>query len=219
MFTALDVIVDAFERCNRLSPGETLDADDSARGFRRLNLLVDEMGAKAGMLFRELLTSAAQTGHITLGAGAWAAIPAGDQIVSAAVDGVPMEPLTMAQYNGLRDQAATGITRFYIPDGLATVFLYPVPTGQTIRLQTRAGVQAFADLNTTTYTAPPGVQSALGAALAVRIAPTVLGGVPDHLLRSEARCMAAIDKPEPAVVDARTFRTGGAPFNILTGAA
>lgn len=42
MTRALDIIIDAYERCNRLSPGETLSADDAAFGFRRLGLLVDE---------------------------------------------------------------------------------------------------------------------------------------------------------------------------------
>ena len=67
---ALAIIIDAYERCNRLSPGETLGADDAAFGFRRLNLLVDEMSASNTFLFKSVLTSAAQAGAITLGAGA-----------------------------------------------------------------------------------------------------------------------------------------------------
>ena len=74
---AIDIITDAYERCNRLSPGETLSADDAAFGLRRLNLLIDELSAQPLFLFKDTLTSAAQTGNITLGVGAWAAIAAG----------------------------------------------------------------------------------------------------------------------------------------------
>jgi len=216
MFTALEIITDAYERCNRLSPGEVLSADDAAFGFRRLNLLVDEMSAKAGFLFRSVLTSAAQTGSITLGAGAWSAIAPGTEIVSAAADGLSMSPITMQQYNSISDQTSTGSPRLYARDGLSTVYLYPVPTGQTVRLQTRVGVSRFAD-QTTTYTAPDGYEAALGAALAVRVAPILLGGVPAALVDAEKKCMAAIDKYEPAIVDVQSFRCDEYRPHILTG--
>lgn len=53
MTRALDIIIDAYERCNRLSPGETLSADDAAFGLRRLNLLVDELSAHPLFLFKD----------------------------------------------------------------------------------------------------------------------------------------------------------------------
>ena len=57
---ALEVITDAYQRCNRLSPGESLGGDDIERGFTRLNLLVDEWAADSRFLFQDVLTSAAQ---------------------------------------------------------------------------------------------------------------------------------------------------------------
>lgn len=99
MTRALDIIIDAYERCNRLSPGETLSADDAAFGLRRLNLLVDELSAHPLFLFKDTLTSVAQTGNITLGAGAWSAIAAGTEIIGAACDSLPMLPITVQQYN------------------------------------------------------------------------------------------------------------------------
>lgn len=211
---ALDVITDAYERLNRLSPGETLNADDAAFGFRRLNLLVDEIGAETALLFQSILTSAAQTGAITLGAGSWAAVAPGSEIVSVTVDGWPIAPLTMQQYNELYDPTTTGSPMLYAPDGLSTVYLYPVPNGQTIQLQTRKGVRAFAD-QTTAYTVPPGVESYLGAALAVRLAPAILGRLPPELVRAERA--SKVVRLDPAIIDVGSYNSNRGAGNILNG--
>lgn len=215
--TALAVIQDAMERCNRLSPGETINGDDSTRYLRRLNVIVDELSAKAQFLFKSVLTSSAQTGHITLGAAPWAAIAPGDRIVSATADGVPMTPLTMAQYNALQSPADTGSPVHYAPDGLSTVYLYPVASGQTIKLHTLTGVAEFADLSTTSYTVPDGYRAALGARLAVRITPP--SRITQQLLREEAQAIAGITRYNPAIVDVDSpSRSAGGRVSILTGA-
>lgn len=201
---ALDIITDGFERCNRLSPGETLSADDAALGLRKLNLLVDELAGDSLYLFKTTLTSAAQTGHIALGAGAWAAVPAGTLVESATANNLPLDPITMQQYNELYQPAVTGIPTVYAQDGLGTVYLWPVPNGQTIKLQTRGSVATFVDL-TTDYIAPDGYKSALGAALAVRLAPSVLGSVPPNLARDEKRLMCNLGNYEPAIVNHDSF--------------
>lgn len=201
---ALEIITAAYEACNRLSPGEALSADDAAFGLRRLNLLVDEMSSDNGFLFQNIIISATQTDHIVLGAGSWAAIAPGGEIVSAAADDVAMSPITMRQYNEMGATAVSGSPMFYAPDGLSTVFLYPVPTGQTIKLQTRVGVPEFADYETE-YTVPSGYKSALAAALAVRIAPAIMGSIPNQLLRAESKLMAAINKYEPAIISVDSF--------------
>jgi hypothetical protein len=117
MTTALSIVVDAFERCNRLSPGETLSADDSALGFRRLNALADELRG-------------------------W------------------------------------GTFEFSLPD--------------------------FVDL-TTNVTLPDGWKSALGAALAVRIAPSIIATIPGPLLRAEASLIGRLPRVEAAIVDVYSF--------------
>ena len=207
---ALSIIQDAYERLNKLSPGEVLSAEDAAFGLRRLNLLVDELSAKQAFLYRETITSAAQTGDITLGAGAWAALAAGDEIISAAANNMPIAPLTMQQYNVLYQPVPTGLPANYAQDGYLTVYLYPRPSGETVRLQTRRGLSEFAD-QTTEYTLLSGWASALGAALAVRLAPIVLGSVPASLVRAESAAMGAIDKYMPAIVNAGSYqgRCGG----------
>lgn len=217
MTRALDIIIDAYERCNRLSPGETLAADDAAYGFRRLNILVDELSAKTEALYQDIITSSAQTGDITLGVGAWAGIDPGDDIVSATVDNTLMAPITMAQYNGLYQPTPTGLPMLYANDGLNTIKLYPRPNGQTIRLQTRVGVKTFAD-QTTNYTLAPGWTSALGAVLAVRIAPAVLGQLPAALVRAEKMAMASVTRIIPAIVNISGYSRGsGSNAWILTG--
>lgn len=202
---ALSIIIDAYERCNRLSPGETLGADDAAFGLRRLNLLVDELSAQNLFLYRDTITSAAQTGDITLGAGVWAALSPGDEIISASANNVPLSPVTMQQYNALYQPATSAQPAVYAQDGLSTVYLYPQPNGQTIRLQTRVGVKAFADL-TTSYMLPNGYASALGAGLAVRIAPSVLGAIPAGLLRAEKLAMGAVSHYEPAILSTNSYQ-------------
>lgn len=201
---AIEIIEDAFERCNRLSPGETLGADDVALGMRRLNLLVDELSGQNLYLFKSTLTSNPQSGHITLGAGAWASVPAGEEIVSATADNMMMKPITMKQFNELYQPTSTGRPTVWAQDGLGTVYLWPVPTGHTIKIQTRGTVAEFVD-ETTDYTAPAGYKSALGAALAVRIAPNVLGAVPAALEKAERDLMGNISKYSPQIIHTGSY--------------
>lgn len=218
MTTAIDIITDAYERCNRLSPGETLSADDAAFGFRRLNLLVDELASQNLFLFLSKLVSASQSGSITLGAGDWASIAPGDEIVSATANNFAMDPISMKQYNEIYTPTITGLPRVWAQDGLNMVYLYPVPTGQTIKLQTRATVGKFAD-QLTDYVMPDGWASALGAGLAVRIAPNIIGKLPDALIRAETNAMGNISKYEPMIVNVSGFTESrnGNGWGILNG--
>jgi hypothetical protein len=201
--TAQGIIEDAHERCNRLSPGESLGGDDLARGLRRLNLLVDELSAQALFLFQSVSVSAAQTGAIVLGLGDWDAIATGSQIVGARCNGIPLSPATPQQYGQIAAPDTVGTPSLYAPDGLDVVRLYPVPSGQRITLQTRQGVTAFTGLDAE-YLMPPGYASALGAALAVRIAPAIMGSIPQYLLTAEAQAMRRISRYEPAILDQRS---------------
>lgn len=207
MTRALDIITSAYQRCNRLSPGETLSADDAAFGFGRLADLVDEMAGQTLFLYKTLLTSATQSGHITLGAGSWAAIAPGDEVVSATANNLAMAPITVQQFNEIYQPTVTGVPTVWAQDGFSTVYLWPVPTGQTIKLMTRSGVAAFAD-QTTDYAMPDGYKAALSAALAVRIAPNIIGGATPDLLRAEKVCMGAIDKYDPAIINAASYTSG-----------
>lgn len=218
--TGLAIEQDAYARLNRLSPGETLGPDEAAFAFAFLNVLVDELAGDNLFLFKDLLTSAAVTGaSITLGAGLWTAIVPGDEIVSAALvstgGNYPLSPITIQQYNEQIPLPATaGLPRMYAYDGYATIYLLPVPTAQTIQLQTRTTVATFAD-QTTSYTVPAGYQAMLGAELAVRLAPSVLGGVPADLKR--AAKAARIDRYQPAIVDNFSYAKANRRASILNG--
>jgi hypothetical protein len=113
----------------------------------------------------------------------------------------------MRQYNEIYQPTVTGVPSVWANDGLSTIYLWPVPTGQTVKLQTRKSVGAFADL-TTEYTAPSGYKSALGAGLAVRIAPTICGGVTPDMRSAERSTMDNINHYDPAINNVTSF-TGG----------
>lgn len=198
-------------------------ADTLDTCFETLNELVDKMSATALFLFKDLLTSAAQTGNIVLGSGSWAAIKPGEFVVSATADNLPLNSITMEQYNKLYAPTQTGLPALYAQDGLLNVFLWPVPTGQTLKLQTRIGAAQFADL-TTQYTVPPGYLNLLGAVTAVRVAPVVIGKIPDDLLREQKSAIDAVWKYDPAIISVPSFtnsdnRGAGRYPSILYGGA
>jgi hypothetical protein len=202
--TALSVITSAYKRCNRLSPGETLSADDAVAAFDVLNEFVDELSAQPAFCFLSTLTSAPQSGNITLGSGAWAAVAPGDDIASATADNLAMSLITMQQFNELYQPTVTGRPTIWAQDGLGTVYLWPVPTGHTIKLMTRNPVAQFADL-TTSYTVPDGWKAALSAGLAVRIAPVITGRVTPELERRARDALSAVCHYEPAIYGVETF--------------
>lgn len=221
--TALAIIQDGYARLNRLSPGETLGADEAAFAFARLNLLVDEMGADGLFLYKDGFTSAVQTGAtLTLGAGSWLAIAPGAEIVGAVLvsttnGNFPLAPITMQQYaEQIALPATASLPALYAYDGLATVYLYPVPTAQTIQLQTRTGVAAFAD-QTTAYTVPPGYQSYLGAALAGRLAPSVLGSVPPDIRAAAKAGAVVLGARRPSILDVYSYTQASRRESILNG--
>ena len=211
MTTALDIIQSAFERCNAVAPGEVLDADSAAFAFRRLNEIVDQWAPRFGLSYLSRITSAAQTGNITLGAGAWASITPGTEIVAASANGIPLAPITQQQYTGLFNPAQTGTPQVWSADGLSTVYLWPVPNGQTIKLMTRDGVGSFVD-QTTDYTLPDGYKSAFSAALAVEIAPVVLGRIPADLTAMRESAVGNIDRYEPDVINVDSFHRSCVPY-------
>lgn len=205
---------------NRLHPGESADADTLAVCLDALNDIADEWNGSKAFLFREILTASGSSisASTALLGTAWAALSPGDEILGATYadsgQDVTMVRLTMQQYHEhVHDKTQTGEPEFYAHDGLATVYFYPVPTGHTITLRTRAVVSDFADLDTS-YSMPKGYQSALSALLAERLAPTLNPDVLSVVTRkaNAARSRIAAQACEPAII-------GEAPRrgNILQG--
>lgn len=208
MPTARTIIEDALTfGLNRLSPGESADADTLAVCLRALNSIVDEWNGAKSFLFREILTasgSSISAASAALGT-AWSSLSPGDEILGATYadsgqDNL-LSPLTMEQYQAIPDKTQTGEPEYFAHDGLATVYFYPVPTGHTITLRTKQVVSDFADL-TTDYSMPKGYKSALSALLAKKLAP-VMGGVTVAIERdaSAARLRLMAQAANPAILD------------------
>jgi hypothetical protein len=219
MTTARTIIALALEGMNKLSPGETLDADVAAVCMRRLNAIADDWNVGRDMPPQDVISSGPVTGaSLTLGAGAFAAVAIGQEIIQAQADGLPMDPITMQQYNNIQLKSQAGRPEVWAWDGLATVFLYPAAAGNTINLLTRAAFATFVDLDTT-YVLPPGYQGAFAASLAVALAPSLLGGVTPGLLTAEKKALfnVANANVRPAIVSANPLAPRGAGGNILQG--
>lgn len=220
MTTARSVITGALTfGLNRLSPGETLDADVGSVCLDALNHIADELNGAKAFLFRETLTqSSAITGASAALGVAWPTLAPGDNIMGATVQysaglDFPLDPLTMGQYANISIKATASLPRYYAHDGLATVYFYPACAGQTVTLRTRTVVSDFADLDTD-YSMPKGYKAALSALLAEKMAPTMVGGVPAPVAQAaqKARNQLSQQAVNPAVIGGN--RTAG---NILTG--
>lgn len=202
MATARNIITLALESMNKLSPGETMDADLAAACLRRLNAIADGWSSGRDMLFRDVTISGAVTGtSLTLGAGSFTAIASGDQPIQIVADEFPVEPITMQQYNEILVKATTGRPLYWAWDGAATVFLWPAASGHTIGVLSRAAFSVFADLDTQ-YSMPSGYESAFAASLAVAMAPALTGGVSADLVRAENKAVFAIQNGNvrPAII-------------------
>lgn len=219
MTTARAIITAALSfHLNRLSPGEAIDADLAAVALNALNHVADEVNGQKSALFREFLSPGTVTGVGTLGT-TWAALSPGDEILGASVayspgtNDVPLGSLTMAQYQGIIDKTTIGLPQLYAHDGAATVYFWPVPSGQVVSLRTRQVVSDFADLETD-YVMPRGYKAAFSALLAEKIAPPLLNNVPPAvtLAAMNARSHIHAQSINPAIINSRVPRG-----NILSG--
>lgn len=207
MTTARLILQDALTfSLNRLSPGESADADTLAVGLLALNSVVDEFNGVKSFLFRTITTSSAApisaaTG--TLGT-TWTGIAPGDEILGMTylLNGAdyPMAQLTMRQYHEqVPNKTGASEPEFWAYDGLSTVYFYPVPNTKTIKIRTKAAVTEFADVDTD-YTMPAGFRSAMADCVAEKLAFVMLGGVPPNITQAaraaRSRIAAQVCSPE-----------------------
>jgi hypothetical protein len=203
---------------NKLSPGEALDADLSAACLRRLNSIADDWSAGRDMMPQDQTVTATVSGSsITLGTGSFATITPGDEIISMQSDTTPMCPITIQQYNAIPVKTTAGRPQFWCPDGVSTVYLYPVASSNVLSIVARKPFASFADLDTA-YTMPSGYEGAFAASLAVAMAPALIGKVTPDLMAAKKSALFNIqgNTVRPAVVSANPLcrPVGG---NILTG--
>lgn len=219
MTTARQVITTALTvHLNRLSPGETLDADTAATCLDALNDVVDSINGLKAMLWREVFSTGAVTGTSgTLGV-TWPTLASGDKILGATVQysagmDFPLVPMTMERYANIPLKATASLPREYAHDGAATVYFYPAATGQTVTLRTKQVFSDFADLDTD-YGLPKGFKAALAALLAHHIGPVLIGGLPASVAVSASRARRQLlsQTMRPAVIADQN-----ASGNILSG--
>lgn len=225
MTTARQIIGGALTfHLNRLSPGETLDADLAAVCLDALNHIVDEWNGVKSFLFRELLSVSTPLSGVsgTLGTS-WAGLSSGDQILGATVQyaggmDIPIVPITMAQYAEIPLKTTASIPQVYAHDGAATVYFYPACAGQTVTLRTRQVATDFSGLDVD-YVLPKGYKSALSAILAEKLSPVLTGGVTLAVASAAAtaRSQVMAQAVNPAILNAAgpTVNRGGG--NILAG--
>jgi hypothetical protein len=219
MTTARTIITLALEAMNKLSPGETLDADLAAACLRRLNAIADDWSAGRDMAPQDVISSGTVNGaSLTLGVAPFAAIASGEEIIAAQADGLPMRMITMQQYNDIKLKTQSGRPEVWVWDGLATVYLYPAATDNTVSMLTRAPFASFVDLDTS-YMLPSGYQGAFAASLAVAMAPALLVGVTPGLDKAERKALynVANGNVRPAMVSASPLAPRCASGNILNG--
>ncbi len=210
-------------RLNKLSPGEAEDADLFTRCLDALNDVVDEIDGVKAQLFREILTAGTVSGSSGTIGSTWAGLNPGCDILGATAQypggtDYPMDALTMAQYADIPLKTTVGLPKLYAHDGYATVYFYPVPSGQTVTLRTRADFADFADLDTD-YGMPKGYKSAFSALLAERMAPTLIGGItPAIALEAQrARTRMRSIAVDPKIIDTSAATSNRTAGNILSG--
>lgn len=219
MATARNIITLALESMNRLSPGETLDADLAASCLRRLNSIADDWNSGRDMMFKDAIVTGTATGvSFSTSSGAFASVGFGQAITQVQADGYRMEPITMQQYNAIYLKTQTGRPQFWAWDGADTVYLYPAANGNTLNVLVRAEFSAFADLDAS-YTIPSGYESAFAAVLAVAMAPALLGKVPIELkeAKREALFNIAGNTARPEIISASPLARRAMGSNILQG--
>lgn len=221
--TARQIITSALTvHLNRLSPGETLEADLAASCLVGLNEIVDEISGGGSMLWRETLeNSVAPLSGITATLGVdWVNVLPGDDLLGATYNpggyDFPISIITMQQYQDDISIKTTlgGFPQYLAYDGQSTVFMYPGATGQTITLRIKRSIEEFADLDTD-YFMPQGWRGAMSAMLAERMASSILGGIPPNVVRAAAIAKRGLLARglQPAIISAGGNSTKGNIFN------
>ena len=204
---------------NRLSPGETLDADLGATCLAALNDVADGFNGLGSFLFSEFFTPGVCNGVSgTLGT-TWPGVNPGDNILGATVSyqagmDLPLDPITMGQYADIAQKATASIPQYFCPDGGSLVYLWPAAAGQTVTLRTWKSFSQFADLDTD-YVMPQGFQSGFSACVAERMAPALNPGA---LAAAEVGARAARNRLAAQVTMPETIdMTPPNRGNILSG--
>lgn len=221
MPTAREIITTALSvHLNRLTPGETLDADVGAFCLDALNDIADEWSGSGTVLWREsMFASASLSGTSVDLATGWPTLNVGADILGATYNNgygdFLIKPATMQEYHELVrvKSLVSGVPRLWAFDGQTTMYFYPGLVAIPVTLRVKAGVSYFADLDTV-YVMPKGYKAGLSAVVAERVAMALVGGVSAQVAR--ASNMAKKNLSARAMVP-EIIKGGATSGNILTG--
>lgn len=219
MTTARNIITLALESMNKLSPGETLDADVAAVCLRRLNSIADDWSTGRDMMPQDQIVSGVVTGaSFNVASGSFAAISRGDEIENINIDGYPTDPISMEQYNNIFLKTSAGRPTLWAWDGALTIYLWPTATANTINILTRVTFQNFADLDTA-YILSSGYEGAFAATLAVAMAPALVGKVSQDLMMAKKTALYNVQNQSvrPAKINSNPLRRRASGGNIIQG--
>lgn len=221
MATARQIITTALTvHLNRLTPGETLDADVGGFCLDALNDIVDEWSGSGTVLWREsLFASASLSGASVDLATAWPTLNVGADILGATYNNgygdFLIRSATMQEYHELVrvKSLVSGVPRLWAFDGQTTLYFYPGLVAIPVTLRVKAGVSDFADLDTA-YSMPKGYKAGFSAVLASRVGGTLVGKVSPEVRTAANAATKALGARAmvPGIING-----GATPGNILTG--
>lgn len=221
MPTARQIITTALTvYLNRLTPGETMDADVGALCLDALNDITDEWSGSGTVLWREaMFPSAPLNGASVDLATGWSTLNVGADILGATYNNgygdFLIASATMQEYHELVriKSLVSGVPRLWAFDGQTTLYFYPGLVAIPVTLRVKAGVSDFADLDTV-YVMPKGYKAGFSAVLAERVATVLVGSVSAQVARASnmAKKTLGASAMVPGII-----RGGATTGNILTG--
>lgn len=181
MATARDLIKDALRKIQVLGKGQSLDSDEANDALRALNQMLASWSAEGSLVFAETRETfnLGSTISYTIGSGGDFDTTRPVFIKSAYTtrSGIdyPINQIDVNAYDRIpiKDLAGGGEPEYLYYDAaypLATIYLYPRPTGGTITLTSVKQLTQFTSLNTI-FNFPPEYEEALVYNLAIRLAP------------------------------------------------
>ena len=228
MTTALQLITDALQEIGVVADGETPSADQSAHGLRALNRMLGRWSQR-----RLMLPSLAEVSVPLDGSASYTIGPTSADVTAArpiriemarAVDASGFEyqvaVLNQQRWNSVLDKTTTGgpPDRVYYAatNTNGTLYVYPVASGYTLRLDCRSVVASFATL-TTQLALPDGYEDAIIPSLADALASSYGIKTPGDVLRRSTVAIRAIQNANAESLTLRVGLASGENFMVERG--
>lgn len=210
MATAQTIIERAMRLIGALDPEETPTATELANGLIALNAMMESWQLDRLMVYASEDVTKALTG----GVGSYTIGPTGAIVSSRPIriesarilaGGVetPLQVIQKDQYDAIpvKTTQSTPDTLYYQPSyPNGTVYLSPIPSGDTLKLSVFTQLQSFA-LVSTSVSLPPGYERAMHYNLAIEIAPEFQKSVSQEVASNATESKAAIKRANNSLVD------------------